>query len=364
LPFPLRLADTDAVTFRFRGVVLPDGEERELYVDGDRITFDPLRSADTVVNGGWLIPGLVDVHTHMGAEEPADPLDEGLLRQHAEAHRDAGVTLVRSPGAVADYPIWLDAASDLPRVRSAGPWLAPEGGFFEGAGRQVPLEELPDAAEEQARSTGWSKVIVDWVSTVNGVRRYEPTVPSDVLADIVERVHSVGGRVAAHSQHGDGGAAAVAAGVDSLEHGMHLPHDRLDEMALVGSALVPTLMVFQRSQPARDTTEPLGRFFRDGTVAHPALIQAAHEAGVTILAGTDSPPFGNVAAEVAALVDAGLPPEVALGAASWTARSFLGLPGIEEGAPADIVAFERDPRSDPRVVAQPTRIVLRGRLVR
>ncbi len=357
-------ATMPAVTYRLRGAVLPDGEERELFVDGDRISFDSVPGAVTIVDAGWLVPGLVDVHTHMGSGQPADPLDEELLRRHVEAQRDAGVTLLRSPGASGFYPPWLAADRALPRVQSAGPWLAAEGGFFEGAGRQVPPEDLPTAAEEHARRTGWCKVILDWSRDVRGVRRYEPTVPAHVLGEVVERVHAMGGRVAAHSQHPEGGSAAVAVGVDSLEHGMHLPLELLDHMGASGTALVPTLMAFEQVAQERDLSQPSGRFLKEGTDRHPALIRAAADAGVTILAGTDTPPFGNVAAEVAALVAAGVSPLVAVGAASWTARAFLGLPSIEEGAPADLVAFDADPLSDPAVLARPARIIVRGRVVR
>jgi imidazolonepropionase-like amidohydrolase len=85
------------VTYRLRGVVLPDGEERELFVDGDRISFDSVPGAVTILDGGWLVPGLADVHTHMGSEQPADPLDEDLLRRHAEAQRDAGADTTLHP---------------------------------------------------------------------------------------------------------------------------------------------------------------------------------------------------------------------------------------------------------------------------
>ena len=59
-------------------------------------------------------------------------------------------------------------------------------------------------------------------------------------------------------------------------------------------------------------------------------MRAAYEAGVTVLAGTDLPP-GHLSEEVRWLAEAGLPAEVALGAASWNARRFLGLPSIDEG---------------------------------
>jgi Amidohydrolase family len=88
----------------------------------------------------------------------------------------------------------------------------------------------------------------------------------------------------------------------------------------------------------------------------------AAEAGVTILAGTDSRPHGRVADEVRALVSAGLSPHQAIGAASWAARSYLGLDGLTEGAPADAVIYDADPRRDLSQLAAPRAVVLRGQL--
>ena len=86
---------------------------------------------------------------------------------------------------------------------------------------------------------------------------------------------------------------------------------------------------------------------------------------VRILAGTDASELhGRVAAEVRALAEAGLPSRDALGAASWTARAFLGLGGLEEGALADAVAYDWDPRSDLGVLDSPLRVILGGRVVR
>lgn len=93
-------------------------------------------------------------------------------------------------------------------------------------------------------------------------------------------------------------------------------------------------------------------------------VRAAHEAEVTVLAGTDSFPCGTVAGEMDWLVRAGLPAHAALGAASWTARAWLGLPGLADGAPADLVAYATDPTLDPAALDHPSRIVLRGRVVR
>jgi imidazolonepropionase-like amidohydrolase len=351
-----------------RGVALPDEEMVDLWAHGDRISREAIPGAETVMHRGWLLPGLVDVHTHPGADSPGDPLDDALLRRDAKAHRDAGVTLIRAPGAAGRLPAWLGDDPDLPRVRSAGPWLATENGFFPGWGRRESLETLPDAAVDEAqRSGGWCKIIADWSFDDEPVRRYGPTVPPDVLREIVRRVHAIGGRVAVHSQHEDGCTAAVLAEADSLEHGMHLRLDLLDRMANQGMVLVPTMCAFSgtkaslRKQPPE--SDAWGRWKSIGWERHPNLVRCAYEAGVTVLAGTDGA-AGIIADEVDCLVAAGVPGDMAVGGASWIARSWLGFGGLQHGAPADIVGYDEDPRAHPGVLRRPTRIILRGRIVR
>jgi imidazolonepropionase-like amidohydrolase len=59
-----------------------------------------------------------------------------------------------------------------------------------------------------------------------------------------------------------------------------------------------------------------------------------------------------------------MPVTRAIGAASWTARRYLGLPGLEPGAPADLVVYGTDPRRDLDVLRQPAMIILGGQLIR
>src|SRR4029077_10920281 len=98
----------------------PEREERSFWIDGEVLRTEPIERADTVVDGGWLVAGLVDVHTHPGSEERDGSFDDGVLRRHLLDHRDAGVLLVRTPGTAARMPDWVDGDPDLPRVRSAG----------------------------------------------------------------------------------------------------------------------------------------------------------------------------------------------------------------------------------------------------
>lgn len=95
----------------------------------------------------------------------------------------------------------------------------------------------------------------------------------------------------------------------------------------------------------------------------PPTTRTAHEAGVTVLAGTDTHPCGTVAEEVERLMSAGLPREAAVGAASWTARDWLGLPGLADGAPADLVVFDEDPVAHPDVLHHARRVILRGQIL-
>jgi imidazolonepropionase-like amidohydrolase len=94
---------------------------------------------------------------------------------------------------------------------------------------------------------------------------------------------------------------------------------------------------------------------------------AAHEAGVPIYAGTDAGgvlPHGQIAGEVGELVAYGLTPFDALGAASWRARSWLGLDdNLAEGTSADFVVYDGDPLGDVTVLGDPALVVLRGRVV-
>jgi imidazolonepropionase-like amidohydrolase len=62
-------------------------------------------------------------------------------------------------------------------------------------------------------------------------------------------------------------------------------------------------------------------------------------------------------------VTAGIPAVEALSATTWGARKWLGRPGLEEGAAADLVVYEADPRADVRVLAAPGTVVLRGKTV-
>ncbi|MFF3309212.1 amidohydrolase family protein [Streptomyces sp. NPDC002952] len=345
-----------------RGTVLPDGEPRDLWLLGDRVTFvRPAGAADvvTVADGGFLLPGLVDVHTHPGSGDDAGDLsfDPVLFAEHIAAHREAGTTALRFPGLLGEVPAALREAPDAPRMITAGRWLAWAGLSRTAAFHTVTDDLVASAVAEARAHDGWCKLMGDW--------DFEAApVPYELLRAVVEGVHAAGGRVAVHCQSAEGVLGAARAGVDSVEHGMGMPQECVALMAAHGTAYVPTLTAFAGSAPLRTGGTARDRLWREGHRTMVRRVREAYDAGVTVLAGTDSAPFGNVATEVEHLIAAGLPAHAAVGAASWTARAFLGLSGLTEGGLADVTVYDADPRLDPGTLRRPRRVVLRGRVVR
>jgi imidazolonepropionase-like amidohydrolase len=193
-----------------------------------------------------------------------------------------------------------------------------------------------------------------------------PNFRVEALAAAVRRVHAVGARMAVHAASPEAIDVALEAGVDSIEHGWGLRDDHIAAMAARGVVLVPTLIILPAAEglaTALGLTPAATADLLATAARHPEMVRRAAAAGVQVLAGTDAGmgPHGMIREEIRLLGDAGLPQEAALAAGSWVARRFLGLPGIEEGAPADLVAYEDDPREDPEALARPAFIMLDGR---
>ncbi len=353
--------------FRIHGAVLPAGDVAEVFVDGGRISFVPREDAVTLIEDAYLVPGLVDVHAHLALHSPAP---EGVSTRDAalassQAQLDAGVLLVREPGGPDHASQGIGPELALPRTITAGRFLAPPGRYFPGLAREVGADELPDAAVQELGVSGaWAKVIGD--SPLPGPGMTE-TFPGEVMAEAARRVHDAGGRIAVHATLPHVVAACVEADFDSIEHGTLLDPDILPSMAERGVAWVPTLSIDEAVEMFLEQLPPERR--RAAVDAHarqPATLRRAVDLGVTILAGTDAGmgPHGMIREEIRRLRATGIPPDVALGAGSWVARRWLGLPGIEEGAPADIVAYRSDPREDRSGLADPAVVMLDGRVVR
>lgn len=352
-----------------RGILLPQGVPGQLWVDRGVLRREPVPGADTVADGGWILPGLVDAHCHVGLG-PAGAVPVEVAEEQALTERDAGVLALRDAGVPADTR-WMDAREDLPRIIRAGRHIARPRRYMRGYAEEIDPAQLVAEVETQARrGDGWVKLVGDWIDREVG--DLAPLWPREVLGPAIARAHELGARVTAHVFGPDALDDLLDAGIDCLEHGTGLSDDQIQRMAAAGVALVPTRIQIDNFPGYADAGEPrypaYAARMRHLYAGVDRTLAAAHEAGVAIYTGTDAGgvmAHGLLAAEAAALTGAGLSAGEAVAAASWRGRDWLGLPaGLADGDPADFVVYDADPREDIRTLASPRRIVLRGRVVR
>jgi len=314
---------------------------------------------------GWVVPGLVDAHCHIGLG-PHGAVDAATSEQQALTDRDAGALLLRDAGSAADTR-WVDDREDLPVLVRAGRHIARTRRYIRDYAEEVEPEQLADAVRRQAaRGDGWVKLVGDWIDRSTG--DLAPCWPREAVEAAIAAAHDAGARVTAHCFSEDSLRDLVEAGIDCVEHATGLTEDTLPLFAERGVAVVPTLIntaTFPSIAASADEKFPVyAAHMRALHARRHDTVRSAFDAGLPVFAGTDaggSLGHGRVGDEVQALVDAGLPPGAALDAACWSARAWLGHPGIAEGAQADVVVLADDPRRDVAVLRAPRAVVLRGR---
>jgi imidazolonepropionase-like amidohydrolase len=352
-----------------RGVGLPDEDAIELWIVDGHISREPVTGADTVFDGGWTLPGLVDAHCHVGLGDHGEiPLDEAIAQ--AETERDVGALLLRDCGSPTDTRS-LDDREDLPRIIRAGKHLARPKRYSPGFSRELEDEsQLVDAvAEEARRGDGWVKLVGDWID--RSVGDLAPLWSDDVLKAAIDAAHTHGARVTAHVFSEDALPGLINAGIDCIEHGTGLTDDTIALMVEHGTVLVPTLINvadnFVGIAEAATRYPTYAAHMRDLHARAVGRVAAARDAGVPIYAGSDAGTtvaHGRIADEVEALKGIGMSPTEALGAACWDARRWLGRPGLDHGASADLLCYSRDPRQGPGALNHPDLVILRGKTFR
>jgi imidazolonepropionase-like amidohydrolase len=354
------------VPLHVRGIGLPDEEPIELWIAEGRISREPVGDAETVFDGGWILPGLVDAHCHVGlGPQGAVELAEAIGQ--AETERQVGALLLRDCGSPIDTRS-LDDHDDLPRIIRAGRHLARPKRYI--AGLPIDIEDesqLPDAVAVQAQfGDGWVKLVGDWID--RGVGDLAPLWSDDVLKAAIDVAHSHGARVTAHVFGEDALPSLIRAGIDCIEHGTGLTDDTIELMVEHGTALVPTLINVENFPGIADAAGKYPVYaahMRDLYANCYPRLSAARDAGVPIYAGTDAGGMithGRIADEVEALKGIGMSPTEALGAACWDARRWLGRPGLDDGASADLLCYNDDPRHGPTVLNRPDVVILRGQV--
>ncbi|WP_328832257.1 amidohydrolase family protein [Streptomyces sp. NBC_00252] len=362
------MSDQAVLHVKGRVLVGPEDIRDELWVIDGRISYDRPAAADDIRTvDGWALPGLVDAHCHVGLGTHG-PVDAGTAEQQALTDRDAGTLLLRDAGSPSDTR-WIDDREDLPKIIRAGRHIARTRRYIRNFAHEIEPDDLVAyVAQEARRGDGWVKLVGDWIDRDLG--DLSACWPRDAVEAAIAEAHRLGARVTAHCFAEDALRDLVEAGIDCIEHATGLTEELIPLFASRGVAIVPTLVNIATFPKLAD----------DGNAKFPRwsarmrrlyerrydTVRSAYDAGVPVYVGTDaggSLAHGLVAAEVAELVTAGIPAVEALSATAWGAREWLGRPGLEEGAPADFVVYEADPRADVRVLASPRRVVLNGLVV-
>ncbi|RZU28420.1 imidazolonepropionase-like amidohydrolase [Streptomyces sp. BK022] len=361
---------SDHAVLHVKGRVLagPDDVRDELWVVGGRITYDrPAGAGDIRTVQGWALPGLVDAHCHVGLGAEG-PVDADTAEKQALTDREAGALLLRDAGSPSDTR-WVDERADLPKIIRAGRHIARTRRYIRHYAHEIePADLVAHVGREARRGDGWVKLVGDWID--RGVGDLAPCWPREAVEAGIAEAHRLGARVTAHCFAESSLRDLVESGIDCVEHATGLTGELIPLFAERGVAIVPTLVniaTFPDLAAGGDDKYPRwSAHMRRLYERRYDTVRDAYDAGIPVYVGTDaggSLPHGLVAAEVAELVTAGIPPVDALAATTWAARAWLGRPGLEEGAPADLVVYESDPRADVRVLAAPRRVVLNGRVV-
>ncbi|KUL60023.1 amidohydrolase family protein [Streptomyces sp. NRRL S-1521] len=363
------MSDHAVLHVKGRVLVGPEDVRDELWVVGGRVTYDrPVTPAtETVKVEGWALPGLVDAHCHVGLDAQG-PVDAATAEKQALTDREIGALLIRDAGSPSDTR-WIDDREDLPKIIRAGRHIARTRRYIRNYAHEIEPDDLVAyVAQEARRGDGWVKLVGDWIDREAG--DLTACWPRDAVEAAIAEAHRLGARVTAHCFAEDSLRDLVEAGIDCVEHATGLTEDTIPLFAERGVAIVPTLVnIATFPDLAAGGEKKFPRWSAHMRRLHDRrydTVRAAYDAGVPVFAGTDaggSLAHGLVAAEVAELTRAGIPPVAALSATTWGARTWLGRPGLTEGAPADLVVYGSDPRQDVAVLATPRRVILNGRVV-
>jgi imidazolonepropionase-like amidohydrolase len=393
-----------------RNVRLIDGvagdarEHVDVLVETERIAsvepHDPELGLDprtTVVEGAGrtLLPGLIDAHAHytfdptegslqtIARRSDAEILD--LAAGHAGRALRAGVTTARGAGSIRGLECQLRDAIAVgrvagPRIVAAGSAVGARGGHGSAFGLEADGPEALAEATRDVVSRGADvvKVVASEAAmlTTTGLApgamvHGAPELTEQEIRAVVTTAAGLGRRVMCHAQDSESVRRSAAAGVTSVEHAWLADEGAIDELAVSGAWLVPTLIVTDVNRTLPGLTEAQRE--RQDLIErrHRISTEAAIRRGIPIATGTDTGEVGVTAdmvwREIVLLVDHGASPIGAIKAATSAAARLLAVDAdtgtIEAGKLADLVLVDRDPVADLSTLSRPLAVWQGGRSV-
>ena len=359
----------------------------------------------TVIDLGdaTILPGLIDAHTHvlLQGDVTQEEYDKQIFRESLpyralRASRAVKIALERGFTSMRDVETEGAGYTDVdvkraindgvipgPRLQVAtralsvtgayGPTgYSPEIEYPRGVQIVDGVESARHAVREQiGNGADWIKFYADRAYFVqkDGTLSSVPTFTLDEAKAIVGEAHRLRKKVAAHAMARPGLENAIAAGVDSIEHGIAIPDDLLDKMKAQGIYLCPTLTVTEyvapgRAAEGRPIWAKIPEFHRDS-------FARAVRKGVKVAFGTDVGGFPwevNQAREFGYMTRNGMTPMMAIRSATVVAAEMMGtddqVGSLEAGKLADIVAVPGNPLSDVTALERVSFVMKDGVVVR
>ena len=346
----------------------------------------------SVIEGAGLtaLPGLIDCHVHLTLDGDPDsalaatePPALQTIRAVVNARRalEAGITAVRDCGSRDGVMVEVAQAIERgiipgPRIVACGRLLTITGGHAHFLGREVDgVDDMRRAVREEVkRGAGAIKVVATGGVLTPGISYGRTAFTEAELRAAVDEAHNAGLRIASHAIGNTGIKRALAAGVDTIEHGVQLDEAAIGLFQEGGAWLVATLAAVEhivRNGRAAGIPEYVVAKAEAVREQHLASFRQARASGVRIAGGTDAgTPFnrhGDLATELELMVEQGLTPADALVAATSNAALALGLADVAgrlaPGRPADLLLVAGEPDRRIEDVRQVRLVVKDGRIV-
>jgi imidazolonepropionase-like amidohydrolase len=361
-------------------------------IDGQKIVS--VRAAEvpadaTVVDlpGATLLPGLVDTHVHLAFDASPDPVAAlagrdaaatfAAMCAAARVAARAGVTTVRDLGDVDYLALGVRAAArtdrTLPEVVAAGVPITTPGGHCHFLGGAVSGVDGVRAAVRDRHDRGVDviKVMASGGNMTPGSRPETLQFSAEELRALVEEAHTLGLRVAAHAHGAAAVIAAVAAGVDSVEHASFITSDAVED--------IPDGLLEEINRRGVALSLTLGLRLVEGVAMPPVMAARLPKltanatemcaSGARVVVGTDAgigpvKPHDVLPTALVQLIQLGMAPAEALHAITGRAAEVVGLGGrkghVLTGYDADILAVDGDPLRDPSALHRIRAVYVRG----
>jgi len=367
--------------------------DQTIIVTGDRITAiaptasTPKQAGDEEIDlrNMTVLPGLIDVHTHLTNDTNFDQYHElstsvaksALIGAHnAKVTLEAGFTTVRNVGAEGYADVDLrnainEGLTEGPHMQVSGPPLGITGGHCDD--NLLPIEyhqtaggvaDGVEAVQHKVRETIKYGADVIKICATGGVlsKGDDPQASQYTLEEmkaIVADAHRLGRKVAAHAHGSQGILWATEAGVDSIEHGSYMNDEDIAAMKQHGNYFVPTAYLIDWMQQYGNLPDIYKQKMKDVSAVEKTNAKKAIAAGVKVALGTDAAvyPHGLNAHEFDVYVNQfGMTPLAALQTGTLNAADLMSwtdkVGSLEAGKWADIIAVNGDPLKDIRLLQQ------------